>query len=183
MRDGQKTGHNSQGILLTKNDEWSIGRGIKEARESTGLDQAAFAEALGIASRETISRWERGLNFPPSDILVKIQRKYGISIDWLITGKGLRHLEGEGLKEESTIYYKTPFWEPQTPIDNIVDFETLEFLRNETAKRANSWTRLDPAHATDIFWLFYWLLHKATVDEAALMRAILQSWLELYGEK
>lgn len=61
---------------------------MREAREIVGLDQNEFGRALGISSRDTISRWERNLNFPPADILQRMNEKFGININWLITGNG-----------------------------------------------------------------------------------------------
>ena len=65
-----------------------IAERIKIIRESLGLNQKSFAESIGISSNATISRWERGLNFPPADTLAVIQEKYGISVEWIVTGQG-----------------------------------------------------------------------------------------------
>lgn len=66
----------------------TIGQRLKMARESLGFDQASFAKALGQASRDTISRWERELNYPPSDVVSLMHEKFGIDAGWLITGEG-----------------------------------------------------------------------------------------------
>lgn len=65
----------------------TIGERLREVRESAKLDQAKFAAELGV-SRNTISAWERGLNYPPADSLAIIYEKFGVSIEWLVTGKG-----------------------------------------------------------------------------------------------
>src|SRR3974377_1344744 len=66
----------------------NLGERLRKVREGLGLDQTAFGVALGIASRETISRWERGLGFPSANILIILRKKYGININWLISGEG-----------------------------------------------------------------------------------------------
>lgn len=66
----------------------TIGQRLKMARESLGFDQASFAKELGQSSRDTISRWERGLSFPPSDVVSLVHEKFGINAGWLITGEG-----------------------------------------------------------------------------------------------
>jgi transcriptional regulator with XRE-family HTH domain len=65
-----------------------IGERLKQARESIDLDQDTFGKSIGVGGRPTISRWERGLAFPPADILAAIHEKYGINIHWLLTGNG-----------------------------------------------------------------------------------------------
>jgi len=65
-----------------------IGERLKQARESIDLDQDTFGKSIGVGGRPTISRWERGLAFPPADILAALHEKYGINIHWLLTGIG-----------------------------------------------------------------------------------------------
>ncbi|MEM5789377.1 MAG: XRE family transcriptional regulator, partial [Syntrophobacteraceae bacterium] len=66
----------------------SISERLKAVRENLGKDQATFGVSLGVSSRDTISRWERGLAFPAADVLAILNEKYGINMQWLITGKG-----------------------------------------------------------------------------------------------
>jgi transcriptional regulator with XRE-family HTH domain len=66
----------------------TFGERLKKVREGLGLDQKAFGMAIGVAGRDTISRWERGLGFPSADILIYLRQKYRIDIDWLISGEG-----------------------------------------------------------------------------------------------
>jgi transcriptional regulator with XRE-family HTH domain len=66
----------------------TFGKRLKKVREGLGLDQKAFGMAIGVAGRDTISRWERGLGFPSADILIFIRQNYRINIDWLISGEG-----------------------------------------------------------------------------------------------
>jgi transcriptional regulator with XRE-family HTH domain len=44
---------------------------LKRYREKSGLTQQELSEKLNIR-RATISQWERGINVPPSDILVEL---------------------------------------------------------------------------------------------------------------
>jgi transcriptional regulator with XRE-family HTH domain len=71
---------------------------LKKVRKVLGLDQRAFGVEIGVAGRDTISRWERGLGFPSADILAKMRQKYRINIDWLISGEG-EPFVGEGPQE------------------------------------------------------------------------------------
>ncbi len=55
---------------------------LKEFRESLGLTLADFSNSIGLKP-QTYSAYEKGVNKPPIDVLIKIEDKYKISIDWL----------------------------------------------------------------------------------------------------
>lgn len=71
----------------------SMGDRLKLLRETSGLDQKGFGLSVGVSSPSTIYRWERGLAFPPGDVLSLIHEKYWTNIHWLVTGKGSIHGE------------------------------------------------------------------------------------------
>jgi len=71
----------------------TIGERLKSAREKLNLDQGKFAKELGAGGRTTISQWERGISFPSANILKTIHEKFGIDINWLLTGEG--DMEGD----------------------------------------------------------------------------------------
>ncbi|MCI8531468.1 MAG: helix-turn-helix transcriptional regulator [Lachnospiraceae bacterium] len=56
---------------------------LKELREKTGLSQALFSDSIGI-KQPTFNSYERGINKPQIDTLIKIAKKYDTSIDWLV---------------------------------------------------------------------------------------------------
>lgn len=62
---------------------------IREIR--AGENQASFAAKLDVHVN-TVRRWEAGTRLPSSDDLTRIRKKCGISIDWLLTGEGAKHL-------------------------------------------------------------------------------------------
>ena len=75
--------------IFNKNEEFSIdwkqvGRRIRELR-GFDMNQAELAEAVGVA-QSYISAIERGLKEPGAAILFRIARRYGKSIEWLLTG-------------------------------------------------------------------------------------------------
>lgn len=45
-------------------DDMTFGEYLKKKRRLLGLNQADFAEVLGL-NQETVSRWEQGKNSPP----------------------------------------------------------------------------------------------------------------------
>ena len=56
-----------------------------EARQPCERDE--FAERLNVP-KSTLANWERGDRFPPPEILERLPALTGVSLDWLITGKG-----------------------------------------------------------------------------------------------
>ena len=66
-----------------------IGRRFREFRLNQGLRQKEISTALGT-SHSNISRLERGAIQRFSLVFLKnCQLKFGLSIDWLLTGQGL----------------------------------------------------------------------------------------------
>ena len=56
---------------------------LKKLRKSKeGLSQAKLADALGV-TQQAVGRWEKDLNMPDHDIMVKIADFFKVSIDYL----------------------------------------------------------------------------------------------------
>lgn len=60
--------------------------GLKDVRKSKGYSQLKVAMDLNI-SREALSYYENGQRCPNLEMLVKLSEYFGVSIDYLITGK------------------------------------------------------------------------------------------------
>ena len=75
-------------IMRDSPDLRTLGRRLRELR---GLDltQGELAKELGI-SQSQLSKYERGVAAPPADILFFIKQRFEVSIDWLLTGEGLK---------------------------------------------------------------------------------------------
>jgi len=66
--------------------EWkTVGRRIRELR-GFDLTQEEFAQRIGI-SQNYLSTMERGKVQIGSEILLRISREFGKSIEWLLTGE------------------------------------------------------------------------------------------------
>lgn len=63
-----------------------IGKRLQEARERAKMSQEDVKEALGLASRQAVSKWERGETMPSSDAWEKLGPLLGVSLDWLFYG-------------------------------------------------------------------------------------------------
>jgi transcriptional regulator with XRE-family HTH domain len=69
-------------------DLTTLGRRLRELR-GFDLTQGGLAKELGI-SQSQLSKYERGVAAPPADILFYIKQRFEVSIDWLLTGEGLK---------------------------------------------------------------------------------------------
>ena len=91
-----------------------IGRKIGSAEKDHGLSQNELAERLNV-SRQTISKWERGMVVPSGDNLISLSDLYGITLDELVHGK--EEPVGEQAAGASSVESreKTDSAEAQTP--------------------------------------------------------------------
>ena len=62
-----------------------VGKIIKEIRENAGLSQEQFAEKLAI-SRQTVSKWERGVALPDIENIMYISDLFNVSLDTIVKG-------------------------------------------------------------------------------------------------
>jgi transcriptional regulator with XRE-family HTH domain len=56
---------------------------LKQCREESGLTQEGVAERLNI-TRQAVSKWERGINEPDIETIVRLSDIYGVTIDQLL---------------------------------------------------------------------------------------------------
>jgi transcriptional regulator with XRE-family HTH domain len=67
--------------------DWrAVGRRLRELR---GFDvkQADFAKELGV-SQAQLSRYEKGKSEMGAEVVLRIARKFGKSMEWVLTGEG-----------------------------------------------------------------------------------------------
>jgi len=60
-----------------------FGERVKNERTLKGWTQEELAEKLFV-SRQSVSKWENGQNYPSIDIIIKISDLFGITIDELL---------------------------------------------------------------------------------------------------
>lgn len=64
-----------------------LGERIYNLRTEKSLSQGDLADALEV-SRQSISKWETNTSVPELDKLIRLSEVFGVSLDYLITGKG-----------------------------------------------------------------------------------------------
>ena len=73
-----------------------LNENIKTARKSKGLSQQELATRLNVV-RQTISKWEKGLSVPDSDLLISISEALDTPVSTLL-GENIIAPEADGLK-------------------------------------------------------------------------------------
>ncbi|MFJ5964770.1 helix-turn-helix domain-containing protein [Bacillus sp. NPDC093026] len=63
------------------------GKILTELREKHGWSKSTVAKKLGLKAMSTYANWEYGLRKPDGEMIVKIAKLYGVSTDYLLTGK------------------------------------------------------------------------------------------------
>jgi transcriptional regulator with XRE-family HTH domain len=70
-----------------------IGQRVKALRGK--MTQAEFGK-LFKKSQDAVCAYEKGIVFPPIDVIVKMAETFGVSVEWIITGEtGKRTKEGK----------------------------------------------------------------------------------------
>ncbi|MEX5836435.1 helix-turn-helix domain-containing protein [Bacillus velezensis] len=63
------------------------GKILTELREKKGWSKSFVAKKLGIKTMSTYANWEYGLRKPDGEMLVRLASLYGVTTDYLLTGK------------------------------------------------------------------------------------------------
>lgn len=63
-----------------------LNENIRTLRKAKGFTQEDFAVRLNVV-RQTVSKWERGLSVPDSEMLIKISELLGVSVSDLLGSK------------------------------------------------------------------------------------------------
>lgn len=84
----------------------TFSKNIKSLRKKFNLTQEHISKMLNIA-RNTYSHYETGKNEPSYDILIKLSKIFGCSIDYLLTNTDseLENYKSENFSLEPTIKY------------------------------------------------------------------------------
>lgn len=108
---------NCQFVLVMDFDFVSLKGRIIQVMEHEGLNQAQFANEIGI-QRAAMSHLVSGRNNPSLDIVLKILKRYPkVNSDWLLHGDG--EMFGKSVTENPEMYQNTSiFLDDQTIVSN-----------------------------------------------------------------
>lgn len=65
----------------------NFGETLQSLRKNQGLTQEALGEQLHV-TRQTVSNWETGKNYPDLELLVALSNLFDVSLDILLKGDG-----------------------------------------------------------------------------------------------
>jgi len=85
-----------------KSDYYLFSINISRIADENG-GKYAFAEALGVVY-DSVRRWCNGENLPDGQQLLSIRDKFGVSIDWLLTGADPTPVKITGVAESASEY-------------------------------------------------------------------------------
>lgn len=88
----------------------NIGEKIKKLRQEKNVSQAVLGEIVGIHEKH-ISRYERGLSRPSTEVLRKMADFFGVSIDFLVD-------EGDFCSENPTDNELLDYFEEANRLDD-----------------------------------------------------------------
>ena len=79
----------------------TLGKRISEERKRLSLSQEYIAEKLGV-SRQAVSKWETDQSSPDTNNLIALAELFGVSVEYLATGKVPEAPMAEGTKAEKS---------------------------------------------------------------------------------
>lgn len=66
-------------------DRFDVGDRIKGLRTQSEITQEELGTELST-TRSTVQKWERGMHLPSNGMLLKLTKKFDVSIEWLLYG-------------------------------------------------------------------------------------------------
>jgi len=109
-------------IRASVEERVELGQRLRLARKMAGHTLVQVADALGVV-RESVSRWEAGVNYPTGDRLRRLAALYGVTVDWLLNGDAKLVRETPGIYETGEL--------PPTEAEARLLREFLRFLRQQ----------------------------------------------------
>ena len=68
-----------------------IAKNLSELRKRNRLTQAELAEKLNYSDK-AVSKWEKGESLPGVEVLYKLSKLYGVSLDYIVGGRARNRL-------------------------------------------------------------------------------------------
>ncbi|MER2115237.1 MAG: helix-turn-helix transcriptional regulator, partial [Solibacillus isronensis] len=78
---------------------------LKKEREKRGWSQADLAEKIHV-SRQSVSKWETGKNYPSIEVIIDLSDLFGITIDEMLRSDG--ELKEKVIRDSKKLAY--PKW-------------------------------------------------------------------------
>lgn len=108
----------------------TVGERVRQGRRMAGLNQRQLADMAGV-SAQAISKYERNLDVPGSNVLLRLARAMGVSVEFFLRQQSLTKVEPKfrkrqtlSIKKERTLLSQVSDWlERYLEIDAILSSE------------------------------------------------------------
>lgn len=101
----------------------SLGERIRHAREQKGYLQGELAKLIDVKSAAVISNWEKNLNKPDAEKLVKLCDVLDVSASFLLDYYGKSSFEFSSFEEEHIKKYRTLDDSGKNHVDTVLSWE------------------------------------------------------------
>lgn len=112
----------------------TIGERIRLARESKNLQQKELAELINVKSSGVISNWERDLNKPDAEKIIKLCQVLNISVSYLLDYYGNSDFQCTLSEQDHIKKYRTLDKYSKKAIDNLLNNEYERTMDAEHAQ-------------------------------------------------
>ena len=122
----------------------TLGERIKTAREKKGLQQKDLAILVDVKSSGVISNWERDLNKPDAEKIVKLCQVLDISLSYLLNYFGENKFECTIDEQEHIKKYRSLSEHGKKMADSFLDMQ-YEYEKEESMKIKESYSMIPKA--------------------------------------
>lgn len=112
----------------------TLGERIRYARESKGYLQNDLAKLIGVKSSGVISNWEKDLNKPDAEKIVKLCDVLDVSASFLLDYYGKSSFELSLVEEEHIKKYRSLDSAGRDHVDTVLQWETDRMKQLESSK-------------------------------------------------
>lgn len=139
-----------------------LGENIQRVRKFRGMNQQELADAIGI-NMQSLSKIERGVNFPTFDTLEKVTSALGVTPNELLSGewKNTSHAEQEILKfleQEERLNVELAHGQYDNSFDS--EEEWKEYELKKLREYIMDYTRSEDRKASDLYTLKKLIQHQ-----------------------
>lgn len=113
----------------------TMGERIKESREKKGIYQARLAEMIGVKSAGVISNWEKDINKPDSDKIIRLCHALDVLPSYLLDYYGESSDELNKEEKEHIKKYRVLDERGKEAVDSILDVEYKYVLEMQKRSR------------------------------------------------
>ena len=115
----------------------SLGERIRKARDSKGLKQSELAELIEVKSAGVISNWEKDINKPDADKIIKLCEVLGISASYLLDYYG-NSISVSIEEQEHIKKYRSLDPYGQKAVTSVLDIEFERCLEAKQKKKQHT---------------------------------------------